>query len=432
MAQQRITFEWILEEEPRDSWKNGEDFPLTSSLALSPGERVVVNRLVRGLSLLLMVVCAAAGTALTPAEQARQQAQTGIDFALHQENLAWRAQDRTLYASLVDPMVGREWREEWQEATRAEDQDSPAYRADLLYVRPADGVDGLMQALVHAELPSVEWWQTNPYRENRFYRQVGQGWVRTLPPAGFWGRFQRYETPHLRFTFYARDAAVVKQAAAQLETAYVEMYTLLGLKPPTGHDKLTVDVVARPVGRWAPSPTELEVVSPLLAAVPVGQSDADYLAYEAMGWFTYRVLREAAPGLAGRYLYRWPIVVWGLRGWMRDDLLPHTSPWQEDAQRIFWEDGQDDLPLRLATISQLQGQGRPSRSEVIVRYMAAESFIRFVVDTYGRERLPELIDGLVRYGSWETMIPALYGHSVEKFVADWNLYVMEHYAPASE
>jgi hypothetical protein len=185
----------------------------------------------------------------------------------------------------------------------------------------------------------------------------------------------------------------------------------------------------RPVGRWAASPDVLEVTSPQLSQIPQGQSDAEYLAYDVMNWFTYRALRDATPGSASRYLYRWPIVVWGLRGWLRDDLLSKPSPWRLEALRVFNDYGQQELPLGLASVSELRGEGRPSREQVIMRYLAAESFIRFVVDTYGRERLPELLGALVRYGSWNDLIPNVYGHSAEKFVADWNVHLMKHYGP---
>jgi hypothetical protein len=429
MAQQRISFEWLIEESQFDAWRSGVDDTESWSLSLSTAERIWANRIVRSLSLFMIVVCAAAGGALTPAERDRLVAQGGIQFSLDQENRAWRSRDRRLFESLIDPTLNEDWSDEWREYWRAGIDDEPAYNAELIYVR---NINGLMQATVVTDQPAYEWWQTNPYRENRFYRRAGQGWLRTVPPSGYWGDRHSLETEHLRFVFYAKDAATVANAADRLEAAYVEMYTLLGLDAPSTETKLTVSVVNHPVGRWAPSPTELEVTSPLLSQIPQGQSDAEYLAYDIMGWFTYRALRDANPGSAGRYLYRWPILIWGLRGWLRDDLLDQSSPWRQEASRVFEDYGQDQLPLRLSNVSELRGDGRPTREQVIMRYIAAESFIRFAVETYGRDQLPELLRGLVRHGTWDELIPSVYGHSPEKFVADWNVHLLEYYGALVE
>ena len=45
------------------------------------------------------------------------------------------------------------------------------------------------------------------------------------------------------------------------------------------------------------------------------------------------------------------------------------------------------------------------------------------MSTYGRERLPSLIDGMRRYDSWEELIPAVFGVSAAKFEAGWQEYL---------
>jgi hypothetical protein len=424
VAQQRIAFEWLIEDDRPGSWLENWVSEIAPASGLSEGERFFVNGLIRGLSLLVVVFCAAAAAALTPEERERQAAQTGIEFALRQEQQAWRLRDRAFYETLIDPNVERHWESEWRDYWRDEEDLDQDFRANLLDVRETHGV---MQALVVTEQPTVEWWQTSPVREQRFYRRQGQNWLRTIPPPEFWGERQSLKTAHLRFVFYEQDAASVAAAAATLEQAYLEMYQLLGLDVPPTAEPLTVSVVPRPVGRWAPSPYELEVTSPLLSRVPEGQTDAEFLAYDIMGWFTYRALRDATPGTASRYLYRWPILVWGLRGWLRNDLLAQPSPWQDDALAAFRARREEFLPLGLVDVTELRGQGRPSRDEVIARYLAAESFIHYVVDTHGRDRLAELLAGLVRYGSVGDLIPELYGTSTERFVAEWNLHVLANY-----
>ncbi|HXF61728.1 MAG TPA: hypothetical protein VNK95_08925, partial [Caldilineaceae bacterium] len=265
MAQQRIIFEWIIEENQLEGWQSGGEAGDAWSFGLSAGERLVVNRLVRALSLFLVIVCAAAGAALTPAERERVVAQDGIQFALNHENRAWRTRDRALFESLIDPTIDESWHDEWRDYWRSGIDDQPDYHAELIYVRTVEGLDGhLMQATVVTEQPAFEWWQTSPYRETRFYRREGQNWLRTVPPISYWGERRTFETEHLRFSYYARDSQAVLAAAEELENAYVGMYRLLGLKGPPRDQKLTVAVLPRPVGRWAASPDVLEVTSPQL------------------------------------------------------------------------------------------------------------------------------------------------------------------------
>jgi hypothetical protein len=159
----------------------------------------------------------------------------------------------------------------------------------------------------------------------------------------------------------------------------------------------------------------------------MGQSEGEYLTYEIMGWFTYRAIRDAAPNSGVRYLYRWPILVWGLRGWLRDDLIQQPSPWHAEAVEVLRDAATDFLPISLTDITDLRTNARPTRDEVILRYLSAESFMKFIVDSYGRKQLPPLLVALVRYSSWEDIIPPVYGVSVAEFEAAWNEHLIQEY-----
>jgi len=425
VAQQRITFEWVLEDNRAELWHgqgDGIDFAL--GLGLAAGERRLVRNLGRGITLLLAALILATSVGLSPVERERRIAERGITAVLNLENSAWRMRDYTLYAGLLDPTLDERWVAEWRDHWRTGADSGAGYTAKLINVR-ADA--GLMRATLLVEQPTLLWWQTSPYVETRFYRRLDDRWVRTMPSADYWGEPRALRTEHLRLTYFARDADAVEAAAPQLERAYVGMYTTLGLEPPPAWETLTIAVVPQPVGRWTSSPNDIEVMSPSLTQVPAGQSYADYLAYDVMGWFTYRAVRDAAPGMNGRYLYRWPIVVWGLRGWLRDDLLAQPTPWQGDVLAAVQAHRDDFLPARLSEIADLRANINPARDEVILRYLAAESFVRFAAETYGRERLPDLLDALVRYGKWDEIIPQVYGVSAKRFEADWNAFLIEYY-----
>lgn len=424
MAQQPISFEWVVDEDPLAPWQGRAGDETIHTLGFSAREARLVRRVVHTLSLLLIAICTTAGAGLSEHERARLLAQDGIEFALNQENRAWHTRDRALFETLIDPNLDKRWRAQWRENWHTGAEASFGYHADLLYIQP---LDGLIQATVRVEQPALEWWQSSPYRESRFYQRVGQGWLRSAPPPAFWGEHHSLETEHLLFKYREKDAEAVTAAAKSLERAYAEMYPLLGLEAPSLGEKLIINVLPQPVGRWSSSVNALDITSPLLGRIPDGQTEAEFLAYDVMGWFTYRAMRDASPGPAGRYLYRWPILVWGLRGWLRDDLLQQPTPWRAEAMRVFQAAAPTYLPFGLSNVTDLQGEGRPTREQVIMRYLAAESFVGFVADTYGRERLPDLVDALIAYGSWDQIIPTLFGHSTEKFVADWNIYLLEEY-----
>lgn len=423
MAQQRITFEWVLEESQVDFWRTSEAGADSHSRALDRVEHHVAVQVMRGLAMFLVVIAAAAGSGITYGEREEREAQKGIGYTLSLEDEAWKRRDRGLYESLIDPTLDDAWVEEWRDYWRAGAEIKPDFDASLLYVRESNG---FMQASVITRQPIFEWWQTNPYREERFYRRVDQRWLRTVPPAVHWGESRAIETKHLRFVYYELDAAAVEAAAPKLEAAYVGMYRTLGVPNPPAA-KQVVAIVPRPIGRWSSTIPQLEITSPLLAQIPESQSDGDYLAYEIMGWFTYRAIRDSAPNMAVRYLYRWPILVWGLRGWLRDDLLDQPSPWHVQASEVLRQEAKEFLPVSLKNITDLRGNARPSREQVILRYLAAESFMTFVVDTYGRERLPDLLAALVRQSNWNEIIPQLYGDSVDEFVERWNAHLVQEY-----
>jgi hypothetical protein len=112
---------------------------------------------------------------------------------------------------------------------------------------------------------------------------------------------------------------------------------------------------------------------------------------------------------------------------MRDDLLEQPSPWHIEAIEVLRDSAPQFLPIGLEDISDLRTNARPTRQEVILRYLSAESFMRFIVDSYGREHLPKLLAALVRYSSWNDIIESVYGHSVEEFEAAWNAHLIKEY-----
>ena len=62
------------------------------------------------------------------------------------------------------------------------------------------------------------------------------------------------------------------------------------------------------------------------------------------------------------------------------------------------------------------------------RILVASTVVEYAVQTYGPATIPILLDGLTRYDSWQTLIPAVYGVSATQFERAWLTYVQTHYS----
>lgn len=61
----------------------------------------------------------------------------------------------------------------------------------------------------------------------------------------------------------------------------------------------------------------------------------------------------------------------------------------------------------------------------LVDRVAAVSIVDYAMMAYGRGRLPALLDGIKRYDTWDTLIPAVYGVSAAEFEAGWRDYLIQ-------
>lgn len=431
MARQQIAFEWQIGDATEREWiippLEPELFSQTTEHLLTSGERRLTAWMLRVSAGMVVLFLATAGAGLSTLERDRQIAYSGVQSNLLREDLAWETRDRKTFDSLIDAeTVGDEWVRAWRETWRLELDEAPRYEVELLHIEPLDGQD-LVQAQVRLRQPDVEWWRAKHLQEARFYRSTESGWLRTLPPDSYWGEHLTYETDHLRFVYRERDRAAVEAIMHEIDAAYVALYELLSVSLDADKPKLTVNIEPGLVRRLVTGENQIDVMSPVLEKITDGQSTADYLAESIMGRMTYQAIRDAYPSSSGRYLYRWPIMIWGVRGWLRTELLGRTSPWRAEAVEIFYDRSLDNYPLPLTLATDLRGDQQPTRSQVLWRYIAAESIIEYVALTYGRERVPDLLNGLVKYGSWSDLVPNVFGESVEEFELGWNLYLAEAY-----
>jgi hypothetical protein len=68
-----------------------------------------------------------------------------------------------------------------------------------------------------------------------------------------------------------------------------------------------------------------------------------------------------------------------------------------------------------------------SSAESVTKIVALATVVEYAVTTFGSDRLPILLATLPAHESWETLIPAVYGISLEDFQNGWHTFLGEHY-----
>lgn len=86
----------------------------------------------------------------------------------------------------------------------------------------------------------------------------------------------------------------------------------------------------------------------------------------------------------------------------------------------------DQLTLSMPS-AEYMSHSKPSYERRPDQTVALATLIEYVVATYGRERLPQLVAALGQYETWDTLLPALYGVSPAEFEAGWHAYLAVQY-----
>jgi hypothetical protein len=268
-------------------------------------------------------------------------------------------------------------------------------------------------------------WLPLPYRQTRTFREGPAGWVPTASRPDLWGPPRTLETEHFRFAFRRRDTAAVVEIAGEVGALYTGLRRDVGLGPPEDGDVLTVEIVPEfvPIPNAVyrfPASQRLVLPSPELLPVPAEQTAAEVLRQMVVGELAGRVLGE----MWGRAPVpdRWRLLIDGVLLWHSGDAVAPFDRYAYEREQALQARLVAGPPLRLDEL--LYPPGSPM-SEIIPAHlpMAARTLIEYVVDGYGRERLPALVEGLRHYDTWEALVPAVFGVSVNEFEAGWHAYL---------
>jgi len=422
----QVGFEWHIGEEEFERFGAGWNAEETQA-TFSDKEHAITLVLLRTVAALVVMAVAAASAAFSPAQVQLLETEKELTALLALEQQAWTDRDPSTYEALIDPQVDSEWIGQWRGGwgTRS----SLASGRSVTLLSAAHLSEDFVRASVRLVQPrTTNWWQTPVQRETRFYRRAGYTWLRTVPPPSYWGAPLTMQTPHLTFQYFASDAPAVAEAAARLETAYVDLYAMLGLTPPIADEKIVVVVKPEMVLYSTWTSGDLAVTSPQMMPVAEGWTDADHVASMALGRIILRALNSE------RFVRlieptHWGLVISVLRNWLRAELLGQPSAWRTEAQQVFEEQFAAAYPLRLRDLTEFEVEGQHGRYTALWRFMAAETILEYIVDAYGREALPAFLHGMSESDSWAELTLNAFGVPVDEFVAGWNLYLSETYGP---
>lgn len=424
MPRQNIVYEWsVIDDAEWQPLRPEGPLAFLQRHAAGLTEAQVGLPLLRALVLLVAAV-ALTGATFSPPAADRPWGYAAVEAVLQLEAQAWAERDDDLLTALVDAQTPARLQDEWRVGWNSDAVLGAPYRTQLLTVEP---VGNLLQVQVSVEQQTPQWWLSSPHRETRFYRQLPQGWVRSAPDADHWGVMRAVETPHLRFEFYDHDMPAVISIADRIELGYVRAHEWLGVTPPAFEEKLVFAIVPELVRGWGGYGNRHHLTSPAFAKVPLELSDSDYLVQQIMNRVSSRALNLLFSDTERSNAYQWRTMMWALSGWLRTELAGRRSPWHNQAEALFVQQMILTLPLSLSAIENRYPTWRIDQEGMMLDYMAAESVVVYVMETYGPDYLPQMVVGFQEHGSWIGFVPDLFDQSVGEFEADWNRYLTARY-----
>jgi hypothetical protein len=279
-------------------------------------------------------------------------------------------------------------------------------------------------------IQSDEPWLPAPYRQTHFFQETARGWLPVGSPDAFYQPLARLQAGRFMFVYGPRDADAVREAATQIEKVDVEIRTEVGL--PATSEALTVKIIADPLPGSEPVELtrlshgpELFTPSPALLRLPAHISEGDALLQLVAGLLIERDLDEAQ--VFSPRTCHWRSLAQGLRLWLLNEhsKLPSQTRYEAERWRQF-----KIAHGRIPYLTWVAPDHNACSRDPIVRESAgsdtnasvAPAVVAFAMATHGRARLVALLNGMQRYDTWETLIPAVFEVSAEQFEAGWQEY----------
>ncbi len=271
-----------------------------------------------------------------------------------------------------------------------------------------------------------------------FYRQSAKGWVRIEAKELEWGAYHNRETPHILFQYNQLDHTLVATVAPVIESFYTDLYSDLGLELPPNYEKVVIRI-AIVTGTQRADPCDLVgyaawvsdgivVLSPSFMRVSAPSTNADTLRQTLYATLAYRLillaLQEHQPQVA------WRSLVDGLKLWAYSAHCEFGADRTNDLNHRLRQRLANEMPMRLPVLSVVPPPlVDPEETQVTgwQQNVVAKTITDYMIATYGRGSLARLLDGMHQHDSWQSLIPAVFGISMEEFESGWQAYLAAQY-----
>lgn len=367
-----------------------------------------------------------------------------LQQVVQEEAVAWRTQNLTQLAHLLDPQADPDWQAAFlRNRLRMYHRTRTTMSMPTVTVQTVERQDDLALVAV-VVTDAAPPWLSMPYREVRFYRQVVGRWLRTAPDPIFWGAPRAIDTTYFHFAFHQRDAADVESVAKEIDAIYRRLHRGMGLSAPAAEEQWWIDIIVADASHQRSTTIRrvkkrLFVPAPALWSAPVERSDAAILRALVIEALSDQLILEARRQIKPKQ--QWLPITAGVARWLSQqwggDSAPAQQRYEEEHHLRRWLEGA--RPLRLADLTAMPEQpplpgddafillGFTSQEEydavLQIRVGVAQSVIAYAVATYGQERLPVLLKALGAHTTWKTLIPAVFGVPAAQFEAGWQAYL---------
>jgi hypothetical protein len=361
------------------------------------------------------------------AQRAREAERLAIQSALQErvelEAWAWQNAAWTTLAGLLDPDARREWAR-WH----TQHSEGLHHWAQIYAQRPVVRVESVERmdpdlAQVQVRFVQAEVPDAIQRVETRFYRLVGDSWMRTAPERERWGDATVLGTTSFDFEYPVADAAHVDAVATVSDGVLDDLRLRLGTDPSNASGRFTVQIVpdnfAANVDKFVGR--RLVLLTPKLTRVPATWDGAQALSVALIDPLSrYAVDEAVAPD---QIHPSWHVMVQGVAGWLAQAVNPLVDA----------ASGRSSGPLDLY----VRQNGPPSLESLHVARdpnwtwasgwmtLAAESVVAYGLETYGADKVDDLVAGFVVYDTWEALLPDVFGVTAPEFEAGWQAWLMQ-------
>ncbi|MEM7128839.1 MAG: hypothetical protein AAF702_21070 [Chloroflexota bacterium] len=432
----KVDFEWQVGKEERDAEAERASIRKQSSeldarffgLFFTQYKRLQLIYIVRSLLFLLVAVLAVSGVSPSVSQIEHHLITQAIyDLEVRKAQALARGEPVRRYPPLTAPSTLMQLHARQNTSNLPPESQITLHREVLSTKRTGN----LITARMSINEPVYHWrlsgpFRIEPFRITYFFEETEHGLQTTVPQAEFWGIEQRLETANITFIFSEPDADVVTAVAPQLENALLYLYQLVGKNPDMSSKadtQLTIAWQPRLVNQELSESHKIQLISPELVEIPAQFTDQEYIRQVALSWLVFYVVEQTLDQHTDRLIEpEWEMALWGLRSWLRRQVNHEFGPLQalDDTIHLqldatLWRLLENSPDLEPSCVSSWCDELIADKDRFMAQVLLEESLFDYIVARYGEEQLPNVIDGMTQFGSWEALGQVVFGESIEGF-----------------